>query len=94
MPKRKLVNRLRAICSAIAVLAILVYLNTSQAENDSEGSLYVVGAMNTSVARVLAERHAAAVTNAWIEYTLLVSAATCAVLVIAAPRLVSSRVRA
>jgi hypothetical protein len=89
----KNVNRLRAAAAAVAVLAFLVYLNTTQIENDGEDALHAVGAVNTSVTRVLAERHAAAVQNAWIEYTALVSIGMGAIGAIGGPRLLSLRVR-
>ena len=89
MNNQKLLNRLRAVAAAIAVFAFLIYLNTTQMEDEGERALRVVGAMNTSVTRVLQERHAAAVQNAWIEYIALVSVGLGAIVVVGAPRLVA-----
>src|SRR5260370_2973014 len=89
MNNQKLLNRLRAVAAAIAVLAFLIYLNTTQMEDEGERALRVVGAMNTAVTRVLHERHAAAVQNAWIEYIALVSVGLGAIVVVGAPRLVA-----
>ncbi len=89
MTNRKVLNRLRAAAAAVAILMLLVYLNTAQMEDNGEDALHVVGAMNTSVTRVLAERHAAAVQNAWIEYIALVSVGLGAIVVVGAPRLVA-----
>src|SRR5579871_5901646 len=70
----KALNRFRAMSASVAVLAVLLYLNTSQIDDDSESSLHSAGASSTSVSRVLLVRREEAVANAWIEYGALVTA--------------------
>ena len=91
MPNRKILTRVRAVCAALAVLAFLVFLNTSQMDEDSEVSLHTVGALDSHVTQVLAQRHAEAVTNALIEYTALLTVVVGAGVAIGAPKL--SRLR-
>ena len=83
----RVVNRVRAICAAIAVVAFLVFLNMNQMEDSREDLLYSVGVINSMAGQVLVMRSAEAVTNAWIEYGALISAAMGVVLAIAAPKL-------
>jgi hypothetical protein len=86
MKRTDWLNRVRAVCGALAVLAVLVFLNTWQADMDSQQSLRSVGVLNTNVDRVLALRHLEATNNAWIEYVALVTAGLGVAGALAAPR--------
>jgi ethanolamine utilization microcompartment shell protein EutL len=79
-------NRFRAVCGALAVLALLVFLNTWQGDMDSQQSLRSVGVLNTNVDRVLTLRRLEATNNAWIEYVALVTAGLGVAGALAAPR--------
>ena len=83
----RVVNRERAMCAAIAVVAFLVFLNMNQMEDSREDLLYSVGVINSMAGQVLVMRSVEAVTNAWIEYGALISAALGVALAIAAPKL-------
>jgi hypothetical protein len=83
----KLVRRVRAACAAIAVVAFLVFLNMNQMEDSREDLLYSVGVINTMAPQVLVMRRSEAITNAWVEYGALVSAALGVALAVAAPKL-------
>ena len=93
MNSRVMINRLRAAAAAFAVLAFLVYLNTVQLEDQSEDVLHSAGAASTSITRILAEREASSVRNAWTEYAALVSIGLGVTLAVAAPRLLNTRLR-
>ena len=86
-----MINRIRAVCVAIAVMAFLVYLNTSQMADASETSLYSVGALNTTMAETLSTRQTEVLTSAWVEYGALVAAGYAILLAATAPRLARLR---
>ena len=51
----RLVNRVRAACAAVAVVAFLVFLNMNQMEDSREDLLYSVGVINSMAGQVLVD---------------------------------------
>jgi hypothetical protein len=82
----KALNRIRAVCAAIATAALLLYVNTAQMDTDSEDALHSVGTVHASVDYVLAQRRAQAYSDAWIEYASLVIFVLGGTTALAAPR--------
>ena len=65
---------LRVVGVAIAVLAMLVYFNVAQVNDDHAAALRDAGVLVPDIDRALVERRHEAESNAWFEYCLLVAA--------------------
>ena len=66
--------KLRVAGVAIAVLAVLFYLNLAQVDDESQSALYVSDIPLANIDRVVSERRHEAQSNALYEYCLLVAA--------------------
>jgi len=65
---------LRVAGVAIAVLAMLLYVNVAQVNDDNAVVLRGSGVLVPDIDRALVERRREAESNAWYEYCLLVAA--------------------
>ena len=66
--------KLRVAGVAIAVLAVLFYLNLAQVDEESQTALYASDIPLSTIDRVVAERRHETESNALYEYCLLVAA--------------------
>ena len=77
--------KLRVAGVAIAVLAVLFYLNLAQVDDESQNALYAADILVPAIDRVVAERRREAESNALTEYCLLVAAGLGVVSALAGP---------
>ena len=66
--------KLRVAGVAIAVLAVLFYLNLAQVDDERQSALYSADILVPNIDRVVAERRNEAESDALFEYCLLVTA--------------------
>jgi len=85
---------LRVAGVAIAVLALLVYFNVAQVNDDNMAALRGSGVLVPDVDRALAERRHEAETNALYEYCLLVAAGVGVLGALAGPPVIRRLTRA
>jgi hypothetical protein len=64
---------LRVAGVALAVLAMLLYLNVAQLDNENEAALRGSGVLISDIDRTLVTRRQETEANAWYEYCLLVA---------------------
>jgi hypothetical protein len=80
--------QLRVAGVAIAVLAMLVYVNVAQVNDDNSTAVRGAGVLVPDLDRALVERRREAESNAWYEYCLLVTAGFGALGALAGPPLI------
>ena len=83
----RLIN-LRVAGVAIAVLAMLIYLNITQLNDDNFAALRASMILVPDMDRALVERRQIAETNAWYEYSLLVAAGLGVLCAVAGPAVI------
>jgi hypothetical protein len=80
-------SRLRVVGVALAVLAVLVYFNLAQIDDDNEVAFRSTGVLTPNIERVIADRRAEVVSNAITEYLALTVAAAGALIALSGPQL-------
>jgi len=85
---------LRVAGVAIAVLAMLLYVNVAQVNDDNAASLRGSAVLVPDIDRALVERRREAESNAWYEYCVLVAAGFGVLGALAGPPLIRRLTRA
>ena len=85
---------LRVVGVAVAVLAMLVYLNIAQVNDDNAAARRSSGVLAPDLDRTLVERRYEAESNAWDEYFLLVAAGVGVLGALAGPTVIRRLARA